>query len=421
MIPLDTPTRLDPIPPSDSSWVFPLANVYNVAQPVLAAIPGGVVIAGASGDPATVGLEALDDGITSEAFVARLDTAGKIQWTVPLLDAGAPRDVGVSATGEVVVVAPYMPGFGMLSSSSSSDDLYLVKLDSAGTILFERVLTFDLDQDGTTVYGMDVAADGSITIAGMYFSAGGQHPLLAKYDTDGRELWVAPVDHQGRQGWANDAVSLPNGDVVFTGYFDGTANFGGETIESQGTWQDSVSELPNGFLVRLSGQGQHVYSQRFGGTSVDGGTALSRLGDDVILTGGASGAGVLAGAMLGASPDGSSFVASVNSNGAANWVTIGPGVIGRAVATDPAGNVYLGGQLGGDRIVASYDRDGALVVEATVSGSGSIDSYALAVDDDFGVWVAGTFTGDIDFGNANVVSSAETDVFLVRLRRLPLE
>jgi len=416
----DTPTRLDPVPPPNSSWEFPLADIYSVTLPVLAPIDGGVVIAGGSGDPATVGLDALDEGIVAEAFVARLDYDGKVRWTVPLLDAGAPRKVAVNAAGEVVVIAPYMPGFESFSSYSSWDDLYLVKLNAEGDVLYEQVLTYDLGQDGTTVYGMDVADDGSVYIAGLY-AVDGQHPLLAKYDTDGSELWVAPVDHTGVQGWANDAVALPNGDVVFTGYFDATANFGGDTIESRGTSGSMTSVLPNGFIVRLTASGQHVYSERFGGTSVDGGTALARLGDATILTGGLTGETSVGGKVALASEEGSSFVSSLSATGAAGWVTVGPGLIGRAVATDLAGNVYLGGQLGGDRIVASFSSDGTPLVEATVGGGGSVNSYALAVDDNFGVWVAGTFSGDVDFGNGNVLNTDEQSVFLVRLQRLPIE
>lgn len=415
-LPSDTPTRLDPVPPPNSSWSLPTGDPLNATRPVLTAITGGAVIAGSSADPATVGLDVFADGVVSEAFVARVDTEGMVLWSKPLLDAGLPREVGVDVNGDIVVVAPYMPGIATITNSSSLDDLYIGKLTADGEVLFERQVSLGLEHEGTTVYGMATGDDGSIYLAGMVaFTGGMQHPLIAKYGSAGEEEWVRVIDHSGSQGWANDVVVMPGGDIVLSGYFDETLNFGGDDITSLGMLSEFPT--PNGFVARLTTDGEHVYSARFGGYELDGGTALATSGDDVILTGGLTGEAVVGGVTVAASSEGSSFVAKLDVSGAARWITLGSGPIGRRVATDPAGNIYLAGQLGGDVLVASYDSEGELVVEATVPGGGEVASYALAVDDAFGVWIGGTFTGNVDFGNDNVLESEEPGVFMVRLRR----
>jgi hypothetical protein len=412
---VEPPTRLNPVPPPNSSWSLPTGDPLNATRPVLAAISGGVVVAGSSADPATVGVDEFAEGIVSEAFVARLDYGGAPLWATPLFEAGLPREVDVDVNGDIVVVAPYLPDSVAVTPSTSQDDLYIAKLSPDGSIVFERQVSFDLGQDGTTVYGMATDSEAAIYLAGMAHTVGAQHPLIAKYDANGDELWVQHIEHTGRQGWANDVVALPDNRVVVTGYFDGTIDFGGGILETRG---DSYT---NGFLASFDSDGGHIASDTVGGSNGDGCTALTALGDDAIVTGNLTVGAVVGGLDVDIPEEvgGSPFVASIDAAGTANWVGLTDGQIGRALDTDGYGNVYLAGQLGGERIVVSYDAEGTSLVEAT-AGGGAVDSYAIAVDDNFGLWVAGTFTGSVDFGNGNVLESEEPGVFLVRFEREPL-
>jgi hypothetical protein len=397
-----TEVALDPVPPPESSWSLPTGDPLNATPAAIAALGDAIVVGGAA--PA----ELMTEEFVAEAFVARLDQDGAPLWQKTLPESGFPHGIVVDADDNTIVMTPHFLTASRLSTFSYGDEFILTKFDSEGELVLERVR--DLGEGGDITHGLAVAPDGSVYVTG---SGGNSHPVLAKYDGTFNEQWVTVFEHDGTQGWANAVVVLPNGDVALTGYFDATLDFGGGPITSLGV--SGEFSIPNGFVARLTSDGDHVYSRRFGGTTIDGGTELAVLGDDLIVVGGLTGEADVGGRTVTAAEDGSAFVASLNASGDANWVSLVPGVIARGVAVhEPSGNIYVVGQLGGDRIVANYDSGGQLLEEVLAVGTAT-DSYDVALDQDLGLWISGSFSGDVDFGNDNILSSDIPGAFLVRL------
>jgi hypothetical protein len=102
--------------------------------------------------------------------------------------------------------------------------------------------------------------------------------FIAKFDASGVHQWshgYGGSSHDPGYGVAVDAA----GNVAITGYFIGTANFGGDDLTSSGGGNDI-------FFARYSASGVHQWSQRFGNTSPDYGWSVALNGaGDAFVTG----------------------------------------------------------------------------------------------------------------------------------------
>jgi hypothetical protein len=410
------------VPAPGDSWSFPSGDSLNSTPPELARLGDGVVIAGGTQDPELAGLTEFDDGITAEAFVARLGHDGARVWSQPLLAAGLPWAMDVDTDGNTVVLAPYLPDASYTMPSTYADSMYLAKVDAAGELVFEKELAFE---DGRLGYALTLGNDGSIFIAGARYASGAssQDVMVGKYDAMGNEVWLDLYLHEGSTAYASSADVLPNGDLIITGTFNGTVDFGDGPITTT-AYLDEWG-MPTGFMARFTPDGDVVWSANYGGPVFDIGVAVRALSDgDFLLGGKLSGAAQVGGIDVDADVDeGQGFVARVDGSGVGRWVTL-TAALGTTqfLAVDPhelrfhaAGN-YGGPDYWGADFLFDYDADGSETLRASVL-SGSVYTSSLAVDALGGLWVSGSFGDGVDFGNDNLLTSDEAGVFLVRLGR----
>ena len=152
--------------------------------------------------------------------------------------------------------------------------------------------------------------------------------------------------------------------VILTGGFRGTVNFGGDDLVSSGDWDV--------YVVKLAGNGAHQWSQRFGGTSRDLGESVTvdALGN-VIVTGG--------------------FYDTVNF-GSDDLVSSGDK----------------------DIFVATYDAAGAHLCSRSFGDIADDQGNGVAVGPAGNVMITGWFAGTVDFGGGDLVSWGSSDVFLAK-------
>lgn len=243
------------------------------------------------------------------------------------------------------------------------------------------------------------------------------------------------------------------GDIVVTGSFTGTANFGGGSISTAGSADVMIAKYTNG--------GTHVWSKRIGATGLDQafGVAIDRSancdgagGTNCVVIAGSFGQTVdfdpgPATASLTAIGAGDVFVAKYSSAGTYLWAkrfggsnaSYGDYLYGVAVDSrsncDGAGGAgcilfigsfydradFDGVSLAGPAgvmtpYVAKYSGSGQPVWAKTFANTNEGFGRAIAVSATGDVAITGSFKGSMNFGNGTKSSFGNDDVFVAVLR-----
>jgi hypothetical protein len=296
---------------------------------------------------------------------------------------------------------------------------------------FSGVGAFDV------AYAMSAAVDaqGNSIVAGYFqrtidfgggslVSAGGSDVFVVKYSPTGEHLWskrFGGIDEDVAQGVAVDA----SGNILVTGYFAGSANFGGANLAAVG--QTDV------FLAKYSPTGAHLWSNRFGGYNPDRGYSVTTdLLGNVFLTGYMVGTVDFGGGPLVSAGLADVFLAKFTSAGTHVWSRRFGGAssdVAESVAVDAGGNASIAGYFqggvdfgtglltsagGNDAFVARYDVNGNALWSKRWGGAGDDRATGLAVDSLGNVIATGTFTGDVSFGGPTLSNPGGADIFLVK-------
>ncbi|MFV2070639.1 MAG: hypothetical protein ACC645_27030, partial [Pirellulales bacterium] len=252
--------------------------------------------------------------------------------------------------------------------SSTNGDGFLAKYDSAGQLLWVKLIDGTSDTYGSGLaiqHGEDpVPNDARIYVSGPFNGSvrydggtpisgtGGQESFLLKIHPDGSQLELAPPTSTG-SAFARRLAMAPSGNVLVAGQFSGTADMdpGGDTT----TISSNAGSL-DAFVLEVTPTFGFVRTGRLGGSGTDQGRDLVvDAAGDVWLAGEFAGttsglasltaAGDPADAksdvfLLKLDPSGTTFAASVTRSYG------GPGNdTGNAVTITPAGEVVLGGDF----------------------------------------------------------------------------
>lgn len=295
-------------------------NVY-VAGFTLGSLPGAPV--GNSGG--------------SDLLLIKYDGDGNRLWVRQLGSAGTDeaRGVAVDAGGNAYVAgltSATLPGIGNVNAGG--EDLFLVKYDATGVLLWTR-------QFGTVAAdraeGVTVAGGGAIVVAGLTFgtfsgnlSSGGNDAFLIAYGADGTRQWVRQFGTVA--GDAAQAVAADASEGVYVagttlGRLDGAVNAGGSDL----------------FVARYDSAGNRQWSRQLGSIGTDSalGVAAGARGD-VYLTGSTSSA--LDGNLSAGGED--LYLVKYDPLGNKQWSRQFGSVgneLGRAIAVDRGGNAFVGG------------------------------------------------------------------------------
>ncbi len=354
-------------------------------------------------------------------------------------DSAYATGVAVDGSGNVFVAGYFQRavdfGGGTLSSAGGSD-VFVVKYSSSGSHLWSRRYGGPSDD---ICEGVAVDGGGNVLLTGHFSgtadfgtggltSAGASDIYLAKYSGSGAPIWVRRFGGGSNdRGFAVDADA--SGNVVVTGYMVGTVDFGGGPLTSDG--QADV------FLAKYSSTGAHVWSKQFGGSSSDIGQSVAiDGGGNVALTGYFQGSADFGGSVLSSAGANDGFAARYDGTGRHLWSRrFGNGSDDRGigVATDSLGNVIVTGTFvdpvdfgggtignsgGGDIFLVKYSAGGAHVWSRGF-GTGSLVAEmvsSVAVDGNDNVLLTGAIVGGVDFGGGPLSGNGSYDVFIAKFR-----
>ena len=216
-----------------------------------------------------------------------------------------------------------------------------------------------------------------------------------------------------------------SGNVVITGTFAGTMNFGGGPLTST-----SSRDI---FLAKFDPTGAHVWSQRFGAGGDDAGNAVNvDNAGNIIITGSFKGPISFGGASLAGQGGNDIYVAKFNGAGTHQWSRAYGSLRddeGLDTIADASGNVIVTGFYGGtlnlgggsvpvfgnrDLFILKLDGAGAYQWNKAMGGFNNDAGNGLAVDNANGVYVTGLFHTTVNFGGGPLTSAGVSDVFVAK-------
>jgi hypothetical protein len=183
----------------------------------------------------TVGTTQMASNGNSDVWVARLNPTGMWKWAKQIGGSGEDYGRGVSAKGSEIAIA---------GSFSGTVDFLGQSLPSSGGA---DVYVAKLNANGELLWvrsagspeddeGAEINFDpnGNVLIVGSYRNSGSRDFLVALFDPDGNIQWLASPT-----GGSSDDVSRAGeadrfGNYLFAGSFRGTATFGTTTLTSTG-------------------------------------------------------------------------------------------------------------------------------------------------------------------------------------------
>jgi hypothetical protein len=222
--------------------------------------------------------------------------------------------------------------------------------------------------------------------------------------TKSDSISLTVVDSGSGHGWTrqfgtstddevNGVATDANGNVYVAGSTSGALEEG------------SDSGSTNAFIRSYDGDGNHRWTRQFGTSGFDLALGIAADANGNVYAAGFT-TGALEGSNLG---DNDAFIRSYDSNGNHRWTrqfgTSAYDVV-NGIATDAAGNVYVGGdtygafvgdQLGdSDAFVRSYDNNGQLRWTRQFGTSAYDEVNGIATDADGNVYVTGSTGGALD-------------------------
>lgn len=371
-------------------------------------------------------------------------TAGSTTWARRLGAAGSDsaNAVAVDAAGNVFVGGTMRGGvdFGGISrTSAGGSDWFVAKYTPSNGLVWARLMGGTSD-DTLTNLAIDRATgdvivvgriSGTVNMGGSNLVASGASDMaIGRFAAaDGAHIWSKRFG--GTTDDSVDAVAVDGaGNVVFTGYFRGTIDFG------KGPMSVPFDTDLDVFVAKLDGAGTTLWAEHFTNSGNDHGYGIAvDATNDIAITGTfsntidfgggplTSGSGMLDAFVTKLSPAGvhlwSKQLGAADANEGGNAVAFDPSgnlfFLGYAIAAIDAGGGSLDALGGSDVVLVKYSGTGAHLWSRRMGGVGNDYGYGLAVDTDGSVVVAGSADAQASFGGAPMTPLGADDVVVAKL------
>jgi hypothetical protein len=321
---------------------------------------------------------ALTSAGAEDIFVVKASAAGQLIWAKRFgsTDTDAAYDVAVDAADNVIVTGTFRQSVTFGAFTLNSPGLtsgFTARLDAGGNVLWAGV-TGAASSGGVFPGECTTDATGNVFVIGSFTGGAsfGSFPLttpglsafVAKFDTNGVCQWVA----QG--GGANTAargialVTDGSGDVLVTGQYSVTAQFGTNTLTAAGS-----NDI---WLARLTSGSAWQWAKTAGGVDDDYGRGVTTTSDGYAISG------------------------SFSTNAALFGTNL----------------TSLGGK---DVYVAKFNWADQLLWVRTFGGAGDDEGAEISTDADGGFLIAGSVRNTLRFGFTELTSSGARDYMIARL------
>ncbi len=383
---------------------------------VAAAFPLAIAVGACGGDDdpvdaaidadAAVADRAIDADASRPDADARVDADARFD-----ADAQADADADADPPADADADAPAAPGDTLWSVRFGDDGGEAgraIATDGEGNVLVAGTFT------GTVDFG-----DGPTT------SAGESDVFVLSLAPDGALRWAHRLGGAGLDaayGIATDAA----GNVVVTGSFEGSVDFGDGEVMSAGA--------EDAFVVSLTDDGTFGWKRTFGGGGGDAAHGVATSDDGVLLAGWFESSIDFGGGALDSAGAHDIFVLGLTPTGAFRWAHRYGSTqndSASAIATDGAGNVAVTGVYSGSvdfgtgALSTPSGNANAFLLRTTPDGTTSwarrwgaaaySQGLGVATDSDGSVITTGGFAGMVDFGGGTLTGRDHGSIFVVKL------
>ncbi len=314
--------------------------------------------------------------------------------------------------------------------SSDSDDLFIASFDDRGDHLWSKSFP-TTGTSATEARSVAVGPAGEVVIAGELggtvdfggwpLSSPSVSAFLARFGADGAHHWSRQFG-TGFGAYAEGVVVDRAGFIILTGSALGPIDFG-------------PGPLPAGsfdaFVAKFGPDGGHAWSWRFYFGGIQLGKRVAVDNDGNVCLAGSFYDEIFSGPMRLMANGEATFVAQFTPEGNPSWSRkiwgqhavasisfAGPGrpvVVGDFVNAVIFGEDFLAGSPGdADGFVAVFDGP-RLESSTRFGGTGAQSVSTVAVDLLGNIFVAGSFSGTLQFGRERLTSVGDRDVFLASL------
>ncbi|MDN7025301.1 T9SS C-terminal target domain-containing protein [Methanoculleus sp. FWC-SCC1] len=242
---------------------------------------GGYIAAGTTGS---------NDGDVSgnhggvDAWVVKTDAGGMLLWQRCLGGSGDDTAASIRQTddGGYVLTGYTTSNDGDVSGNHGSDDLWVVKLDADGDLLWQRCLGGSFRDAGAAIRQ---TSDGGYVVAGAALSFDGDvrgnnglsDVWVVKLDGSGSLLWQSCLGGSGIDAGASIQETADGGYIVAGGTFsnngDVSGNHGGA----------------DAWVVKMDGRGRLLWQRCLGGSEDDYAAAVAETADGGYIVTGTTG------------------------------------------------------------------------------------------------------------------------------------
>ena len=386
-----------------------------------------------------------------DVFLVKYDPAGNLLWTKQAGGVGADRSYGgltIHPSNGIVLTGTYYLTATFDSTTLTSpggSQIFMAKYAADGTLLWVK-------QDGGTAAKNPRAtctdARGNIIITGFFNTAPGSQLQLgnaaftsfgyddvfvAKYDINGNFIW-ATQEGGASWDWSRGVATDAAGNIIITGEFRGTANFGSATFTAAGAGRDIfISKYLSGESV-VTNADDTQWAKRSGGTAYDYGKSVTTdVSGNAIVAGYFKGTATLGDTSLTASGMYDIFLSKYKTDGTLAWTRQAGGTDcdhAHSVTTDSWGNSIVVGEFKGtaffgstslissgeeDVFVAKYDAGGNLAWARKAGGSYEDVAYGVSTDANGNVFVTGLFHDKAIFGDYTLIANGSySDLFIAK-------
>ncbi len=345
-----------------------------------------------------IGIANLTSVGSNDIYISKLDPGGKFLWAKSV--GGTFSDIGVAivaddsgnvyTTGNFAGTVDFDPGIGVFNLTSSGlDDIFVLKLDVNGKFVWVknmggvgyddgRSIALDGLRNVYTCGTFDGKADFNPGVDTSYLSpTGSTDAFICKLDASGNFVWAVKMGGP-LYDIANSIKIDVSGNVLTTGYFQGTVDFDPSPTKTSNLISAGSTDI---FVWKLDGAGNLIWAKQMGGGTKD---------EAMYITTDASG----------------NVYTSGYYNGKADF--------------DPGTGIYNLTPAGFfDAFISKLDAGGNFVWAKSFGGISDDRSVSIAIDASGNIYQTGWFIGTADFdpgsGTSNLISAGGADIYISKL------